>query len=65
MKDKLKSPGGKLVYALRKHIVEPVFGQLKHNRNFRRFLLRGMEGATAETALAFLGHNLCKCAANA
>lgn len=65
MKDKLKSSGGKLVYALRKHIVEPVFGQIKHNRNFRRLLLRGMDGATAETALVFLGHNLCKCAAKA
>lgn len=63
MKEKLKSPGGKLVYALRKQIVEPVFGQIKHNRNFRRFLLRGIEGATAEMALLFLGHNLCKCAA--
>lgn len=65
MKEKLKSPGGKLVYALRKQIVEPVFGQIKHNRNFRRFLLRGIEGATAEMALLFLGHNLCKCASKA
>ena len=65
MKDKLKSPGGKLVYALRKHIVEPVFGQIKHNRNFRKFLLRGIEGATSEVALVLMGHNLYKCAAKA
>ena len=62
MKEKLRSSGGKLVYALRKQIVEPVFGQIKHNRNFRRFMLRGIEGATAEIALVFLAHNLAKCA---
>lgn len=62
MKEKLSSAGGKLIYALRKQIVEPVFGQSKHNRNFRRFLLRGIEGATSEVALLFLGHNLWKCA---
>ena len=27
---------------------ESVFGQLKHNRGFRRFLLRGMEKVTLE-----------------
>ena len=62
MKKKLASPGGRLVYALRKHIVEPVFGQLKHNQHFRRFLLRGMEGASSEMALLLLGHNLKKAA---
>jgi transposase len=62
MKEKLSSPGGKLIYALRKQIVEPVFGQIKQNRGFRRFLLRGIEGATSEVALLFLGHNLWKCA---
>jgi len=65
MKEKLKSPGGKLVYALRKQIVEPVFGQIKHNRGFRQFLLRGIEGARAEMALLFMGHNLYKCALKA
>lgn len=62
MKEKLKRSGSKLVYELRKQIVEPVFGQIKQNRNFRRFLLRGLDGAKSEAALIFLCHNLWKCA---
>ena len=33
---------GKALYARRKAIVEPVFGQIKGVRGFRRFLLRGL-----------------------
>lgn len=62
MKDKLKRSGSKIVYELRKQIVEPVFGQIKQNRNFRRFSLRGLNGALSEAALIFLCHNLSKCA---
>ncbi|MEI8033728.1 MAG: IS1182 family transposase [Chlorobiaceae bacterium] len=42
--------------------VEPVFGQLKQNRNFRRFRLRGLEKVEIEMGLAALAHNLAKIA---
>jgi len=40
--------------------VESVFGQIKHNRGFRRFLLRGLEGVGVECGLLALAHNLMK-----
>ncbi|WP_342481961.1 transposase [Paenibacillus sp. FSL L8-0340] len=41
-----------------------VFGQLKNNRGFRRFLLRGMEKVTLEVGWLSLAHNLLKQATN-
>jgi hypothetical protein len=61
MQEKMTRPGCKLLYGLRSQIIEPVFGQIKHDRSFRQFLLRGLGGATAEMALVFLAHNLLKC----
>ena len=46
--------------AARKHIVEPVFGQIKRVRGFRKFLLRGLELVSAEWQLICLTHNLLK-----
>ncbi|WNS41936.1 transposase [Paenibacillus sp. MMS20-IR301] len=43
---------------------ESVFGQLKNNRGFRRFLLRGMENVTPQVGWLSLAHNLLKQAAN-
>ncbi len=43
---------------------ESVFGQLKNNRGFRQFLLRGMEKMTLEVGWLSLAHNLLKQAAN-
>jgi transposase len=43
--------------------VEPVFGMIKQNRNFRRFLLKGMEKVSIEMGLLLLAHNLSKIAA--
>lgn len=40
--------------------VEAVFGQVKHNRKFRRFHLRGMTKVTTEMGLVALAHNLLK-----
>jgi transposase len=40
--------------------VEPVFGNIKQNHHFRRFLLRGMEKVKVETGLLALAHNLRK-----
>jgi hypothetical protein len=42
--------------------VEAVFGILKGNKNFRRFLLRGMEKVEIEAGLLALAHNLNKMA---
>lgn len=60
MRAKLTTPAGQAVYALRKIIVEPVFGQIKEGRGFRRFSFRGLSPVTAEWGLICLTHNLLK-----
>lgn len=60
MRRKLKTKAGKAVYAARKTIVEPVFGQIKHARGFRQFLMRGIEKVRGEWALVCLTHNVLK-----
>jgi transposase len=65
MREKLSREGCKTLYGLRSQVIEPVFGQIKHDRGFRKFLLRGLNGATAEMSLVFLVHNLLKCSQKA
>jgi transposase len=60
MKRKLQTKAGAKVYAARKSIVEPVFGQIKHARGFRQFLMRGIEKVKAEWALVCATHNILK-----
>ena len=60
MAHKLRSAAGKALYAARKHIVEPVFGQIKSARGIRKFLVRGKEKVSAEWQLICLTHNLLK-----
>ena len=60
MKEKLRSATGKVLYAARKQIVEPVFGMIKSARGIRKFLLRGLEKVSAEWQLICLTHNLLK-----
>jgi len=60
MAAKVRTPEGKALYARRKVIVEPVFGQIKEARGFRRFLLRGLQKIRGEWHLVCLGHNLLK-----
>ena len=60
MAHKLRSAAGKALYAARKHIIEPVFGQIKSARGIRAFLLRGQEKVSAEWQLICLTHNLLK-----
>jgi hypothetical protein len=60
MAAKVRTPEGKALYARRKVIVEPVFGQIKEARGFRRFLLRGLEKLRGEWRLVCLTHNLLK-----
>jgi transposase len=57
---RLATKTGRAVYALRKKIVEPVFGQIKEARGLRRFLLRGLKKVRGEWALIALTHNLLK-----
>lgn len=60
MARKLRTKKGRETYSKRKQIVEPVFGQIKEVRGFRRFLLRGLENVSAEWDLICLTHNLLK-----
>ena len=60
MREKLTTPAGHRTYALRKTIVEPVFGQIKEIRGFRRFSFRGLPNVTAEWVLICLTHNVLK-----
>jgi hypothetical protein len=56
----VQSPAGRALYARRKVIVEPVFGQIKEARGFRRFLLRGLAKIRGEWGLVCLTPNLLK-----
>jgi transposase len=60
MNRKLQTKAGAAVYAARKTIVEPVIGQIKEARGFRRFLLRGFQNVQAEWALVCTTHNILK-----
>jgi transposase len=60
MRLKLQTQSGKAIYARRKAIAEPPFGQIKEARGFRRFSLRGIAKARPEWTLVCLTHNLLK-----
>ena len=51
---------GHALYARRKAIVEPPFGQIKHARGFRQFLRRGLRAVGEEWALICTSHNVLK-----
>jgi len=60
MRHKLKTTVGRQIYGKRKAVVEPVFGQIKEARGFRRFSFRGVTAVKAEWSLVCLTHNLLK-----
>jgi transposase len=60
MKRKLRTKVGKAVYAARKCVVEPVFGQIKQARGFRQFLLRGKKKVEGEWSLVCMTHNILR-----
>ena len=60
MERKLRSKAGQAIYAVRKTVVEPVFGQIKGARGLDRFRLRGLEQVNGEWALMATTHNLLK-----
>jgi transposase len=59
MRRRLRTKGGRAIYAQRKVTVEPAIGQIK-GRGFRRFSLRGLTGAKGEFQLVCAVHNLVK-----
>lgn len=64
LKEKLErqylEPSSQEIYARRKCKAELPFGHIKHNLGMRSFLLRGQEGAAAETSLAFSCFNIVR-----
>lgn len=60
MHQKVSSPWGRPIYAKRKTMVEPVFGQIKAAMGFRRFSLRGLAKTASEWGIVCLCHNLLK-----
>jgi len=60
MRHKLLSERGRSVYAKRKSVVEPVFGQIKQARGLRRFSLRGLGNVSAEWKIWCMTHNVLK-----
>lgn len=64
MRQRLRHGGFQSRYRLRKKTVEPVIGQIKEARGFRRFLTRGLEAVAGEWSLIATAHNLLKLAAS-
>jgi transposase len=60
MEHRLRTADGSTLYAKRQHTVEPVFGDIKHLRGFRRFSRRGLAAVDAEWKLQMAAHNILK-----
>lgn len=60
MAETIRRAGRQSRYRLRKQVVEPVFGHIKHARGFRQFLLRGLTKVRGEWAMLCTAHNLLK-----
>lgn len=60
MERKLLTKRGRRLYRLRSLLVEPVFGQVKEQQGFRRFMRRGLRAASSESVLIGTTHNLLK-----
>jgi transposase len=60
MRKKLQTPEGRAIYARRKAVVEPVNGQIKEARHFRRFLVRGLHAVGGQWAFLCTAHNVLK-----
>jgi transposase len=60
MRRVLATPHGRATYRTRQVTIEPVFGQLKFNRQIRRFQRRGRAACRSEWRLIATTHNLLK-----
>ena len=60
--ERLKTEKGVYYRKRRPADVEPVFGNIKYNKNFKRFLLKGIDKTEIEWGLLCIAHNLKKIA---
>jgi hypothetical protein len=60
MRRVLSTDLGRELYVKRRHSIEPVFGQIKHNRGMGRFRRRGRAAGRSEWRLIATTHNLMK-----
>ena len=60
MKEKMALPESQELYKQRAIDVEPIFGQIKYNRNFMSFSVRGLSKVKTQFTLACIAHNLSK-----
>jgi hypothetical protein len=60
LRARLRTDAGRALYAKRKHLIEPVFGQTKTNRRIDRFQRRGLAACRSEWRLITATHNLLK-----
>lgn len=62
MKERIDSDAGKRMITQRFATVEPVFGNLRHNKGLRRFTLRGQRKVDSQWKMFCLVHNIEKLA---
>jgi transposase len=60
MEHLLRTPQGAAAYTQRSHLIEPVFGDRKHNRGMRSFRRRGLNAVRSEWAFMHLAGNMLK-----
>jgi transposase len=60
MEHLLRTPQGHAAYKQRSQLIEPVFGDHKHNRQIRSFRRRGITAARSEWAFIHLAGNILK-----
>ncbi|HEY3771351.1 MAG TPA: transposase [Solirubrobacteraceae bacterium] len=60
MEHLLRTPQGAAAYKQRSCLIEPVFGDRKHNRQIRRFRRRGLNAVRSEWAFINLAGNMLK-----
>ena len=60
MKRRIDTPEGRARYGRRFAVVEPVFGNLRHNKRLHRFTLRGRRKVDTQWKLYCLVHNIEK-----
>jgi transposase len=60
MRQKLRCPAGRAIYARRKTLIEPIFGVLKEQRGMRQFRRRGLPKVAVEVALVATAYNLTR-----
>jgi hypothetical protein len=60
MRWRLNTIEGRALYARRKAVVEPVFGQIRVGQRFNRLSFRGLQAVCSEWKLVAACHNLLK-----